>query len=76
MIQFSQARCIYLPDQVRSWDFQPHVCILQAGTNDIGSKSKHMKDSDWEEHIAGHLYALAEHLATNYNVRPDLAFFH
>ena len=46
-------------------DFQPHVCILQTGTNDIGAKPKHMKDSDWEEHVAGHLYALAEHLATN-----------
>ena len=72
MIQFSGRRgaSIY---RIRSdleivADFQPHVCILQAGTNDIGAKPKHMKDSDWEEHVAGHLYALAEHLATNYKV--------
>ena len=28
-----------------------------------------MKDPDWEEHVAGHLYSLVEHLATNYNVK-------
>ena len=49
-------------------DFQPRVCILQVGTNDIGSKPKHMHDSDWEELIAGRLYALAEHLATKFGV--------
>ena len=63
MIQFSGRRgaSIY---RIRSdleivADFQPHVCILQAGTNDIGAKPKHMKDADWEEHVARHLYALA-----------------
>ena len=49
-------------------DFQPHICILQVGSNDIGSKPLGILDSDWEEYIAGQLFALAEYLVTDYNV--------
>ena len=48
--------------------FQPHICILQVGSNDIGSKPLGILDSDWEEYIAGQLFALAEYLVTDYNV--------
>ena len=50
MIQFSGRRGASIA-RIRSdleivSDFQPRVCILQVGTNDIGSKPKHMHDSD------------------------------
>ena len=38
------------------------------GSNDIGSKPLGILDSDWEEYIAGQLFALAEYLVTDYNV--------
>ena len=72
MIQFSGRRGATIP-RIRSdleivKDFQPHVCVVQAGTNDIGSKPESLQDSEWEEFIAGNLHALAEHLIGSYRV--------
>ena len=72
MIQFSGPRGATIP-RIRSdleidKDFQPHMCVVQAGTNDIGSKPVQMQDSELEEFIAGNLYALAEHLTGIYQV--------
>lgn len=73
LIQFSGRRGASI-SQIRAdleivADFQPDICIIQAGTNDIGSKPGDCMDSDWEEHIAGQLYALAQHLVQAFRVK-------
>lgn len=73
LIQFSGRRGASIK-QIRSEleivaDFQPAICVLQVGTNDIGSKPMAMSDSDWEEWIAGQLYALAQHLVQSFKVK-------
>ena len=73
LIQFSGRRGASIP-QIRAdleivADFQPDICILQAGTNDIGSKPGEFTDSDWDEMIAGKLYALAQHLVQAFKIK-------
>ena len=72
LIQFSGRRGASI-SQIRAdleivADYQPDICIIQAGTNGIGSKPGDCMDSDWEEHIAGQLYALAQHLVRSFRI--------
>ena len=73
LIQFSGRRGASIP-RIRAnleivEDFNPEICILQAGTNDICAKPLNAADSYWEEWVAGNLFALAQHLVNKCMVK-------
>ena len=73
LIQYSGRRGSSIP-RIRSdleivYDFTPDICILQVGSNDICSKPLKARDSDWEEWVAGNLFALAQHLVETCRVK-------
>ena len=73
LVQFSGRRGASIP-RIRSdleivSDFMPDICIIQAGTNYICAKPENATDTEWEEWVAGNLFALAQYLVNFYNVK-------